>query len=485
MDALRSVLPAGTLSGAPKVRAMEIIDELEPVKRGGYGGAIGYLSYAGDLDTCIHIRTVVVKDGVAHVQAGGGTVADAKPPTSTRSPCDKARGRAGRRSSSRCAAGLADDDARPRPRQLRLVHLQPRPVPGRAGCRGRGRAQRPRDRRRAARPAATTASSSRRGRARRTRPGSRSRPCAASPRRACRRSASASATRRWRRRSAAASCSTSRCTARRRRSSTTGARSSRGCRDPLTVGRYHSLVVDPDLPDCLEPTSPRRRRADGHPPPRAARRGRAVPPGVGADRVRQRAARELPGRRPDHAQRRPHRGDRRASPPGATSAPTKPRAVLAEIMHGDASETQIAGFLIALRTKGETVEELAGLARTMRALATPVAGRPATTCSTRPAPAAGGATFNVSTTAALIAAGAGCARGQARQPLGDQAVGLRRRARGARARGSTSTPRRWRAASRRSASASCSRPPTTRRRASSSRCARSSRCGRSSTSSAR
>ncbi|HEX3509554.1 MAG TPA: anthranilate synthase component I [Solirubrobacteraceae bacterium] len=80
MDALRSVLPAGTLSGAPKVRAMQIIDELEPVKRGGYGGAIGYLSYAGDLDTAIHIRTAVIKDGVAHIQAGGGTVADAKPP---------------------------------------------------------------------------------------------------------------------------------------------------------------------------------------------------------------------------------------------------------------------------------------------------------------------------------------------------------------------------------------------------------------------
>ncbi len=79
MDALRSVLPAGTLSGAPKVRAMQIIDELEPIKRGGYGGAIGYLGYNGDLDTCIHIRTVVVKDGAAHVQAGGGTVADAVP----------------------------------------------------------------------------------------------------------------------------------------------------------------------------------------------------------------------------------------------------------------------------------------------------------------------------------------------------------------------------------------------------------------------
>ena len=79
MDVLRASLPAGTLSGAPKVRAMEIIDELEPHKRGSYGGAIGYLSYTGDLDTAIHIRTVVVRDGVAHVQAGGGTVADAKP----------------------------------------------------------------------------------------------------------------------------------------------------------------------------------------------------------------------------------------------------------------------------------------------------------------------------------------------------------------------------------------------------------------------
>jgi anthranilate synthase component 1 len=92
MDALRSVLPAGTLSGAPKVRAMQIIDELEPVKRGGYGGAIGYLSYTGDLDTCIHIRTVVIKDGVAHVQAGGGTVADARPDYEFAESEAKARG---------------------------------------------------------------------------------------------------------------------------------------------------------------------------------------------------------------------------------------------------------------------------------------------------------------------------------------------------------------------------------------------------------
>ena len=92
VDALRSVLPAGTLSGAPKVRAMQIIDELEPVKRGPYGGAVGWLSYQGQLDTCICIRTVVVRGGVAHVQAGGGTVADAKPDYEYEESRAKARG---------------------------------------------------------------------------------------------------------------------------------------------------------------------------------------------------------------------------------------------------------------------------------------------------------------------------------------------------------------------------------------------------------
>jgi anthranilate synthase component 1 len=70
---------------------MQIIDELETVKRGGYGGAIGYLSYSGDLDVCIHIRTVVVKDGHAHIQAGGGTVADALPATELAESEAKAR----------------------------------------------------------------------------------------------------------------------------------------------------------------------------------------------------------------------------------------------------------------------------------------------------------------------------------------------------------------------------------------------------------
>ncbi len=79
MDVLRATLPAGTLSGAPKVRAMEIIDELEPVKRGIYGGAVGYLSWNGNMDTAIAIRTAVIENGKLHIQAGAGIVADSVP----------------------------------------------------------------------------------------------------------------------------------------------------------------------------------------------------------------------------------------------------------------------------------------------------------------------------------------------------------------------------------------------------------------------
>ena len=75
MDALRAILPAGTLSGAPKVRAMEIIDQLEPIKRGVYGGAVGYWAWNGNMDTAIAIRTAVIKDNQLHVQAGAGIVA--------------------------------------------------------------------------------------------------------------------------------------------------------------------------------------------------------------------------------------------------------------------------------------------------------------------------------------------------------------------------------------------------------------------------
>lgn len=91
MDVLRATLPAGTLSGAPKVRAMEIIDEMEPVKRGVYGGAVGYLSWNGNMDTAIAIRTAVIKDEVLHIQAGAGVVADSVPRLEWKETMNKGR----------------------------------------------------------------------------------------------------------------------------------------------------------------------------------------------------------------------------------------------------------------------------------------------------------------------------------------------------------------------------------------------------------
>ena len=90
-DVMRACLPAGTLSGAPKIRAMEIIDELEPTRRGTYGGAVGYFSFSGSADTAITIRTAVIKDGIAYVQAGGGVVADSIPENEYYETMNKAR----------------------------------------------------------------------------------------------------------------------------------------------------------------------------------------------------------------------------------------------------------------------------------------------------------------------------------------------------------------------------------------------------------
>src|SRR5947209_2936312 len=91
-DALRSCLPAGTLSGAPKVRAMEIIDELEPHRRGPYGGAVGYVDFSGNMDTCIALRTLVLKGQTAYLQAGAGIVADSDPAAEYQETMNKAMG---------------------------------------------------------------------------------------------------------------------------------------------------------------------------------------------------------------------------------------------------------------------------------------------------------------------------------------------------------------------------------------------------------
>jgi len=108
MDVLRATLPVGTLSGAPKIRAMEIIDELEPVKRGIYGGAVGYLAWNGNMDTAIAIRTAVIKDDILYIEAGGGIVADSVPRLEWKESMNK--GRAIFQAVRLVESGLQDDD---------------------------------------------------------------------------------------------------------------------------------------------------------------------------------------------------------------------------------------------------------------------------------------------------------------------------------------------------------------------------------------
>jgi anthranilate synthase component 1 len=104
MDVLRATFPAGTVSGAPKIRAMEIIDELEPVKRGVYAGAVGYLAWNGNMDTAIAIRTAVIKSGQLHIQAGAGVVYDSQPRLEWKETMNK--GRAVFRAVAMAEAGL-------------------------------------------------------------------------------------------------------------------------------------------------------------------------------------------------------------------------------------------------------------------------------------------------------------------------------------------------------------------------------------------
>ena len=317
---------------------------------------------------------------------------------------------------------------------------------GELGARARGRAQRPRDGRRAARARSPTASSSRPGPCtpERGRHLGRGR-CAASPRPGSRRSASAWATSRWPRRSAARSSATCRSTARRRRSSTTAARSSPACASPLTVGRYHSLVVDEDAARLLR----------GHRPAAAACvmgiRHRELPAegvqfhpeSVLTDDGKQ-LLRELPGLMPNDILTRGHRrarvgprprpgGGRRACWPRSWPA-TPPRR-------------RSPRFLIALRTKGETVEELAGLARHDARARHAGAVRPRRPARhrrhRRRAPDVQRLDDRRADRRRRRLRG-----GQARQPLGDRPVGQRRRARGAR-RAHRPRPRRGRALHRR------------------------------------
>jgi anthranilate synthase component 1 len=115
IDARRACFPAGTLTGAPKIRAMEIIAELEADQRGPYGGAIGFFNRDGDLETAITIRTLVLKDGVAHIQAGAGIVADSDPPTEYQETLNKAN------ATLSAVAEAERMEGRPSPMKLEVV----------------------------------------------------------------------------------------------------------------------------------------------------------------------------------------------------------------------------------------------------------------------------------------------------------------------------------------------------------------------------
>ena len=294
MDALRAVLPAGTLSGAPKIRAMQIIDELEPVKRGPYGGAVGYLSYTGDLDTCINIRSTFVQ-GRDRVPPGRLRDRGRLRPR-LREP--RVRGQGGRRDGGDQAGvragglGVTRDRARSIDNYDSFTYNLVQYL-GELGAEVEverndvaSLLEREPDRRRRL-PGPCTPSEA----------GLSMRACAASA-------------------SAARRCSGV-CLGHQALAQEFGGRVVRGepvhgkttevehdgrtifagLESPLVVGRYHSLVVDPgELPGSLEVSARAGDVIMGLRHARAARRGRAVPPRVGAHAARQADAAELPRR---------------------------------------------------------------------------------------------------------------------------------------------------------------------------------------------
>ena len=473
---------------------MQIIEELEPARRGVYGGAVGYVSFAGNLDMAIAIRTLVTKGDRVYLQAGAGIVADSDPDAEYEETVNKARAvvRALAMARPRGRAMDAADCSRREPgrtavrdvaahRQLRLVHLQPRAVPRRARRRGARRAQRRAHGRRGGRgsrrerivispgpctPNEAGISLELIGRLAGEMPDPRRLPRPPGDRAGVRRQGGARAARHARQDLAHR--------ARRQRAL-------RGLPSPLQATRYHSLVVEPaSLPAALAVTA---RTAEGeimalrHRD--AAGVGRAVPSGVDPHRRRQAAAANfLEMTEPRWSSTPPSRAPARAR----TSAPTRWRQAVGRIMDGEATAAQIGALLVALRMKGETVDEVVGAATAMRARAHQlrVPGRRrrrhlrhrrrrARHHQRLDHRGAGGR-------------GRGRARGQARQPRAVVALRLGRRARGARrrrggaGRGGRALPRRGRHRLSLRAGVPRRHPPRGGARARRSACARSSTC---------
>ena len=231
-----------------------------------------------------------------------------------------------------------------------------------------------------------------------------------------------------------------------------------GLPNPLRAGRYHSLIADPELPGCARAHGHLRRRGDGRAPPRAARAWSPVPPRVGADARRQSSCSPTSSRCLTTILTRAI--DEVAA--GGHLTADHASAVLDEVMEGRSSEVQTAAFLIALRAKGETVAELVGLARTMRRLAAAVETSRDDLVDTA-GTGGGPSTFNISTAAALVAAGAGCAVAKHGNRSNTSRCGSADLLEALGVRIELDPDARRRAASRRSASASCSPPATTPR----------------------
>ena len=319
MDALRACLPAGTLSGAPKIRAMEIIDELEPVE-------------ARLLRRRDRLSELLGRPRHLHPHPHGRGQGRRRPhpgrrPASWPTPIPAYEYRETRRQGeARCSGRSSWRAAQGEWAVMRVLVIDNYDsftynlvqYLGELGARaGRG-AQRPRHRRRAARARRRPRRDLARARAGRSTPASRSRPRAASPRRASRCSACASATRRWRRRSAAGSWSASPCTARPPRSRHDGSSIFRDVENPLVAGRYHSLVVDPDLPDELELSAESDGTVMGIRHRELPAEGVQFHPESVLTESGKRILRNFLESAPPDAERHPHRGDRRGRLRAAT-----------------------------------------------------------------------------------------------------------------------------------------------------------------------
>jgi anthranilate synthase component 1 len=446
MELLRATFPAGTVTGTPKVRAMEIIDELEPEKRSVYAGAVGYIGFQGNIDLAIAIRTGVVKDGNLYVQAAAGSLPTPSAESEWRETQNKARAVLAARSRSMPASTSRSIEGRhdPHDRQLRFVHLQPGAIPGRA---------------RAARSASCATTSSpvdeieklapervrsfpRPLHAERSRRLARAHPAHGGSRADSRRVPRPPGDRAGLRRQGRAREDVD---ARQgvgdpshRRGCLPGIAHALQC-NALSLARDRTRDV-PSRPggDGVD----RGRRDHGRAPPDAPDRGRAVPPRIDPHRARPRAAQQFPRHMKEATMFTPHEAINRLCDKREIFF-DEMVDLMRQVMEGKVSQVQLAAILMGPAREDESVSEIAAAAQVMREFSTRVDASGldhlVDTCGT------GGDkshTFNISTTAAFVAAAAGARVAKHGNRSVSSKSGQRRRARALGVNLAT-TPSRW------------------------------------------